>query len=288
MKECTCSSYQLFQGGCQCGSVELYQPPHLASSLLKPVVCLKCNTHLGEELASSSCDPDAITLCDACVAPALDDLPYSYVTHILPVIQSAAPATKQHTWLDDLPIIAHPPTPQIIITLKTPPMGQSCFPTAQQMLPPVTRQWNIVTGAHGAHTLELSKWLPDVDPKPGDHWCGIDRSIDSTRLAGSRWSKTIIEPYDNVIMGAEHMISREGGRADVCYVHPATFNLLCFLSLKQGEKCFLGTQGTVIVKPESSIAKNRAYMLQLDSWYYDKSNGIAYCTNPGFNACILL
>lgn len=250
MKLCTCESYKLFRDGCMCGAIVPYVEPHQAVSLLKPAVCFKCCAHLGEELASSSAS-DAIILCGACVSPAV----------------SAA-----FSWLDDLPKVV----------LSAPGSGGVYLISINTIRRP---HWRITPGMH---TLELDTWLPHVAPSKGDSWSGVDRSVDTSGLAGLRYDGSSVA-REEALLQASFLIAREGGEANVCYVHPDVYSTLALSTHAiMGTKFFLGPASMITVKPEASVAKNIAYMLQLDTWGHDVARRLAYCTHPASNCCILL
>lgn len=66
-------------------------------------------------------------------------------------------------------------------------------------------------GDAGSHIKGLAAWLPLTAPTGGDNFFGVDRSVDTTRLAGVRWSSTG-NPKADTLMKANVRLSREGGK----------------------------------------------------------------------------
>jgi len=96
----------------------------------------------------------------------------------------------------------------------------------------------------------LQQWLPDV--VSGELFCGIDRSIDSVRLAGHR---LYAESLERGIVDASIRIAREGGRPDVCYVPAEMHNRLTNV---------MGPMGSIRVV--NSVWANAIYLLSMPTW----------------------
>lgn len=140
------------------------------------------------------------------------------------------------------------------------------------------------TGTDGATGFQkisgLAGWLPEGGPSSGDSWWGVDRSIDSTRLAGVYWNgaNTTVE---EALIDASALTAREGGSPDYAF---CTFNTWAALEKELGAKVqyvqvrhdtadigfkgltVMAPYGPITVIPDRCCQAKKLYLLTLDSW----------------------
>lgn len=80
----------------------------------------------------------------------------------------------------------------------------------------------LIQGDVNAKIKGLSAWLPTTAPTTGDSFFGVDRSVDSSRLAGVR-SDGRGKPLDEALIDALALLCREGGRPDNCILGPVAY-----------------------------------------------------------------
>ena len=130
---------------------------------------------------------------------------------------------------------------------------------------------NMLTGLGG--------WLPSTAPTSGDSFFGVDRSADSTRLAGIRFDASSL-PLEEGLIGAAARVAREGGKPDVCFVNYSNFadlekalgSKVSYIDQKVNPEIGFrgilihGPRGPIKVIPDQNCPNNVAFMLQLDVW----------------------
>lgn len=134
-----------------------------------------------------------------------------------------------------------------------------------------------VAGDRGLKLKGLSAWVPDTAPTSGDSFFGVDRSIDATRLAGSRLVMTG-KPIDEAIIDMARRLGREGGNPETLFLGFSKYASL-EKTLQQRVKYvdtevagisfrgieLSGPKGKVTVYPDQDCPQNRGYMLKMDS-----------------------
>lgn len=126
----------------------------------------------------------------------------------------------------------------------------------------------------------LAAWLPKVAPVAGDNFWNVDRSVDSTRLAGCRFdasSYTIEEGITNAL----GFLSREGGHPDIAVMDFASYTALVnalgakvqYVQMMHDEVevafdgiKFQSAYGVVTVLADRSCPPQTCYLLQMDTW----------------------
>jgi hypothetical protein len=183
------------------------------------------------------------------------------------------------------------PTMQLLITAvqrggATP--GFTCTQVGGAGVPvlgPPATQFCVV-GDRNLKVSGLEAWIPAVAPIVGDNFFGVDRSVDSTRLAGIRgvFNATI----EQTLIATASLIGREGGRPDYCFMSFDDFSLLVQeigvtanrirYTKSDGEgpadKGTIGFQGleinapygSITVIPDADCPPQTAFLLQLDTW----------------------
>ena len=138
-----------------------------------------------------------------------------------------------------------------------------------------------VEGDRGSKVSGLAAWLPATAPSSGDSFFGVDRSVDTTRLAGVISDGTG-KPIEEALVDAVSAVSREGGRPSHIFMSYEKFaELEKALGSKvqyvdgKGEASvgfrgiqIFGPKGPVQVYAEQNCPSNRAYVLQMDTWVW--------------------
>ena len=125
----------------------------------------------------------------------------------------------------------------------------------------------------------LKAWIPSTAPTSGDSFFSVDRSADSTRLAGIRFDASSL-PLEEGLIGAAARVAREGGKPDVCFIN---YNNFADLEKALGSKVSYidqkvnpeigfrgilihGPRGPIKVIPDQNCPNNVAFLFQLDVW----------------------
>jgi hypothetical protein len=83
----------------------------------------------------------------------------------------------------------------------------------------------LVQGDNNAKISGLAAWFPTTAPAAGDNFYGVDRSVNPTRLAGSRKDLSGVSIEEAFTQGSMY-VAREGGRPDVGIVSFAGYTAL--------------------------------------------------------------
>lgn len=128
----------------------------------------------------------------------------------------------------------------------------------------------------------LTGWLPDAAPTLGDNFFGVDRSVDAERLGGLRFDGSSFSIEEALIKTAARLSAR-GSSPDVVYLHYLDYaDLEISLGSKiqyvfpqayrradisfQGIKLNTPKGRPLTVMPDTYARKDRAFMLQMDTW----------------------
>lgn len=138
--------------------------------------------------------------------------------------------------------------------------------------------------------LNVGDWIPEEDPKPGDNFFGVDRSIDVKSLSGTR--KLIENDIRYSIDYVCEVITRDSGiEPSHAFVPNAQYNYLLKPFNSWGYKALSGSSvklytslRSIEIHNDPSLI-NDAYVLSMDTWSIDNT---VICTNPGRNARIIL
>jgi hypothetical protein len=139
----------------------------------------------------------------------------------------------------------------------------------------------VAQGDYGLKIKGLAAWLPLVAPTTGDNFFGVDRSVDSTRLAGVRYDGRGV-PIEEGLQQAARRLEREGGQATHCFMNYSNWSKL---ELSLGSKVIYctesaqdapnigfrgimiqGTKGTIKVIADANCPDDKFYLLQMDTW----------------------
>jgi hypothetical protein len=134
-----------------------------------------------------------------------------------------------------------------------------------------------VLGDRGAKLSGLAAWIPSSAPS-STAFFGVDRTVDVTRLAGSRQSATT-KPIDEALVDMARRIGREGGSPDTVMMgfskyaslEKTLMNRVEYVDTEVAGIAFRGIKvsgpkGAITVYPDQDCPTIKAYMLKLDSW----------------------
>lgn len=138
----------------------------------------------------------------------------------------------------------------------------------------------------------LASWLPMTAPTPGESFWGVDRSIDSQRLAGSRYIATGGEKMEVTFQNCSAELELQNSTADTILANPVDLNKY---SQELGTKVRyfqdspgvtgLNTGGAMIVRGQSGDLKAIAdpqiepstfYMLDSSTWWLATLDGVPH------------
>lgn len=127
----------------------------------------------------------------------------------------------------------------------------------------------------------LSAWLPFTAPTAGDNFFGVDRSVDSTRLAGVRFDGSALSIEEALVSGLT-LCNREGGNPKVVFMNYTDWSNLelalgskvQYMVTEAFGRADIGFQG-IQVKTNKGVAncvadpfcpRGYAYGLTMESW----------------------
>lgn len=130
----------------------------------------------------------------------------------------------------------------------------------------------------------FASWLPIAGPASNDSFFGVNRSIDSQRLAGVYFDGSNLSLEEALLQGTGR-IALNGGRVDTAICSYATYTALItslgskvmYIDHKVGEIGFRGVQvngaNTVMsVFPDRNCPDGLIYALEMDSWVLRSQN----------------
>lgn len=140
--------------------------------------------------------------------------------------------------------------------------------------------WIFRDGDFGLCASGLLGWLPTTAPTGGDNWYGVDRSVDTVRLAGTTYNGNGGNKEETLI-DAIALTSREGAEIDVCFVNTLDrADIVKSLGTKAvyepvkstdgvvGYKALVveGEDGPVKVMADVNCPRGNFFLLQNDTW----------------------
>lgn len=124
----------------------------------------------------------------------------------------------------------------------------------------------------------FAAWLPITPPSAGDSFFGVDRSVDTQRLAGVTFDGTALSIEEALLQGTSR-IALNGGKVDTGICSFSTYTAIIvslgakvqYIEEKIGEIGFRGVQvngaNTVMnVFPDRSCPDGLIYCLEMDTW----------------------
>lgn len=135
-----------------------------------------------------------------------------------------------------------------------------------------------VQGDFGLKMQGLDAWIPSTSPGSAPFF-GVDRSVDTTRLAGVRYDGSA-QPIDEALIDGTERIHREGGMPDVIILHTKQFAKLTkrletkTYGERSSEDGSIGIRtlkldtpaGAVDVIGDINCQVDVAWVLQMDTW----------------------
>lgn len=128
--------------------------------------------------------------------------------------------------------------------------------------------------------LDVGDWLPATAPVTGDNFCGIDRTCDVVRLAGTRIDASGLTFEEGIVLAAKYC-AVNGGRPDQVLVPNGSF--LHGLTIQ-------GPTGPLVCHLENFVPPDTAFVVQSDTWAQFEADGIegpVVCVAPAFNARVM-
>lgn len=137
----------------------------------------------------------------------------------------------------------------------------------------------LVQGDNNLKIKGLSAWLPATAPTSGDNFFGVDRSVDTVRLAGVRYNGSA-QSIEEALIDASNLLAREGGTPDVCIMSFATYSALekalgakvQYVDLKGPAQISFrgievaGANSRIKCFPDRNCPSYTGYLLQMDTW----------------------
>lgn len=137
----------------------------------------------------------------------------------------------------------------------------------------------VTNGDYGAKVSGVQAWIPATDPVGGDNFFGVDRSVDTLRLAGLRYDGSSLSPEEAILQGA-YRLGREEGRPDYAFL---SFLDLANLETSLGSKktyedvegpagigftavVINGPRGKIRCMPDRNAPRGLCYLMSMDSW----------------------
>lgn len=130
----------------------------------------------------------------------------------------------------------------------------------------------------------LAAWLPLTAPTGSDTFFGVNRSLDTQRLAGTNFNATGLSLEEGILQGTGQ-IAMQGGRVDTGICSYATYTALVislgskivYIDEKLGEIGFRGVQvnganSVMTVFPDRSCPDGFIYALEMDDWTLRSQN----------------
>ena len=127
----------------------------------------------------------------------------------------------------------------------------------------------------------LAAWLPKTAPTSGDNFFGVDRSVDSTRLAGVRYDGSALS-IEEALVGGLTLCNREGGNPKLVFMNYTDWSNLelalgskvQYMVTEAFGRADIGFQG-IQVKTNKGVAncvadpfcpRGVAYGITMESW----------------------
>jgi hypothetical protein len=134
-------------------------------------------------------------------------------------------------------------------------------------------------GDRGLSISGLEDWVPASAPSGGDSHFGVDRSVDSNRLAGVRYDGSS-DPIEEALIEGASRVAREGGKIDHCFLSYSKYaelekalgSKVQYVDLKMNAEIGFrgilinGPRGPIKVVPDQNCPDDVAFMLQLSTW----------------------
>lgn len=150
-------------------------------------------------------------------------------------------------------------------------------------------------GDFGVTAKGLRGWLPSTAPTGGDSWFGVDRSVDTTRLAGVRFAASAGAAKEDTLVDCSARLGREGGTPDAVYLHnldraDIVKNLMGKAQYQMYEatgdtqiafKALIleGDKGPLRLMADPNCPKGTFFLLQEDTWVAKSIKALPHLIN---------
>lgn len=173
-----------------------------------------------------------------------------------------------------------PSTDVGVITAVNRSLGQFTFTSpATPSATWVTNSFLVVQGDSNLKVKGLSAWIPVTPPVATDSFFGVNRSVDTVRLAGVTYNGTG-ESIEEALIDSSSLLAREGGKPNVCVTNFGSYSALekslgskvQYIDLKgPAEIAFRGimvngANSMIKVFPDRNCQVFTGYLLQMDTW----------------------
>lgn len=142
-----------------------------------------------------------------------------------------------------------------------------------------TNDFLLVQGDNNAKLSGFAGWLPQTAPVAGDNFYGVDRSVDTVRLAGVQYDGSA-QSIEEALIDSSALLAREGGKPNVAIMNYASYGALekalgskiQYIDMKgPADIAFRGilvngASSTIKVFPDRSNQALTSYLLQMDTW----------------------
>lgn len=147
------------------------------------------------------------------------------------------------------------------------------------------------SGDFGTRFKGLAGWIPSTDPAPGDSFYGLDRSVDTVRLAGVRYTATAGQSKEDTIIDCATRLGLEQGRPTHVYCNNfdrasivkslgshAEYDKVKSTTASIGYRSLVleGDKGELHLLADPNCPKGKFYMLQLNTWTYGHMLGLPH------------
>jgi hypothetical protein len=160
------------------------------------------------------------------------------------------------------------------VTVSTSMGGAAASPSAW-----AAGDYLLVQGDLNAKCSGLAAWLPATAPSSSDLFYGVNRSVDTWRLGGGRYSGAA-QSIEEALIDASSLLAREGGKPDVCIMNFASYSALekalgskiQYVDMKgPADIAFRGimvngANSVIKVFPDRNCQQTTGYLLQMDTW----------------------
>lgn len=137
----------------------------------------------------------------------------------------------------------------------------------------------LVQGDNNLKIKGLNAWLPVTAPTSGDNFFGVDRSVDTTRLAGVRYDGSS-QSIEEALIDSSSLLAREGGKPDVAIMSFASYSALekalgakvQYVDAKGPANIAFrgimvnGANSMIRCFPDRNCPSQTCFLLQMDTW----------------------
>jgi len=140
----------------------------------------------------------------------------------------------------------------------------------------------LVQGDVNAKVSGLQAWLPATAPTSSDSFYGVNRSVDTVRLAGVRYDGSA-QPIEEALVDGSSLIAREGGKPGIAVMSYASYAALekalgakvQYVDMQgKAEHANIAFRGIMVngantmIKcfPDRNCPSQTAFLLQMDTW----------------------